>query len=106
MVKQINGFNVPASDTGRTGNRGEVRGERSSSGSAPADVRGGASAGDTVRLSSEAMAVQAGRESVANLPDVNLQRVEEIRSALADGSYRVDDLVIADKLLDFDKLLD
>ena len=104
MVKQINGFNTPANDAARTGSRGDTRTGTASGGSRADEARSGASQ-DTVRLSDEAMAVQSGREAIAGLPEVNLQRVEAIKAALADGSYRIDELVIADKLLDFDRLL-
>lgn len=61
---------------------------------------------DSVNLSSGAQALKALEEKIQKLPDVNEKRVAEIRAALASGDYRVDELVVADKLLGFDELFD
>ncbi len=59
---------------------------------------------DSVNLSSQAQSLKAVEEKVQKLPSVNEKKVAEIKAALASGQYRVDDLVIADKLLGFDEL--
>lgn len=61
---------------------------------------------DPVRLSDSAQALQAMEQKLHQLPDVNEQRVAEIKAALASGEYTVDDVVVADKLLAFETLLD
>lgn len=59
---------------------------------------------DSVSLSSNAQAVKAIEEKIQKLPDVNEKRVAQIKAALASGEYSVDDLVVADKLLNLDDL--
>ncbi|MDX9873550.1 MAG: flagellar biosynthesis anti-sigma factor FlgM [Spongiibacteraceae bacterium] len=60
---------------------------------------------DSVSLSNSAQALQSVVDQLKQLPDVNEKRVAEIRAALASGEYKVDDLVLADKLLAADDLL-
>lgn len=59
---------------------------------------------DSVNLSSSAQSLKALEEKLQKLPDVNEKKVAEIKAALASGQYSVDDLVVADKLLNFDEL--
>jgi negative regulator of flagellin synthesis FlgM len=59
---------------------------------------------DSVSLSSNAQALKAVEEKIQKLPDVNEKRVAQIKAALASGEYSVDDLVVADKLLNLDDL--
>jgi negative regulator of flagellin synthesis FlgM len=61
--------------------------------------------GDGVQLSSEAKTLQTLTDKVNSLPDVNLARAEQIKAALANGDYKVDDLVLADKILNSEALL-
>lgn len=68
-----------------------------------ADTQGSkpsASAADSqVRLSSQAQQLQAIEERLRELPEVDTARVEQIRQAIADGSYQPDSGRIADKLI-------
>ncbi len=59
---------------------------------------------DSVSLSSHAQALKSLEEKIQKLPDVNEKRVAQIKAALASGQYQVDDLVVADKLLNLDDL--
>lgn len=59
---------------------------------------------DSVSLSSNAQALKSLEEKIQKLPDVNEKRVAQIKAALASGQYQVDDLVVADKLLNLDGL--
>lgn len=59
---------------------------------------------DAVELSAEARTLQALTDEVKELPDANLERAEQIRLALESGEYQVDDLVVADKLLQAEAL--
>ncbi|MEH6558602.1 MAG: flagellar biosynthesis anti-sigma factor FlgM [Oceanicoccus sp.] len=60
---------------------------------------------DGVQLSSEAKTLQTLTDKVNSLPDVNLARAEQIKASLANGDYKVDDLVLADKILNSEALL-
>jgi len=63
-------------------------------------------AADSVSLSSGAQALKAVQEKLQKLPEVNEKRVAQIKAALESGEYKVDELVIADKLLSFDDLFE
>lgn len=63
------------------------------------------STSDTVSLSDDA--VQLGKidnTSVA-APVIDTQRVEQVKKAIADGSYEVDPAKVADKLMQFESML-
>lgn len=52
-----------------------------------------------VKLSSQAQQLQAIEERLRDLPEVDSERVAQIRQAISDGSYQADSARIADKLL-------
>lgn len=52
-----------------------------------------------VKLSDQAQQLQAIEERLRDLPEVDSARVEQIKQAIADGSYQVDSNRIADKLI-------
>ena len=58
---------------------------------------GGASTG--VQITDSARQLAALEQAIRELPDVDEARVNEIRSAIADGSYKVSPDRIAEKLL-------
>lgn len=53
---------------------------------------------DSLRLTGEAAGLQAMQRELASA-DVDLDRVNQVRAALADGSYRVDPQQIAQRML-------
>ena len=57
-----------------------------------------------VQLSSQAQTLQGLENKLQHEPEVNEARVEAIKQALADGNYKIDDLVVADKLIQADGL--
>lgn len=59
-----------------------------------------ASRGDSVSLSRQTKELEQKLESY---PEVDDSRVEQIRAALADGSYKVDAEKLAQKMLEMDK---
>lgn len=60
------------------------------------------SATDTVSLTDTAARLQNLENTIAELPVVDSQRVEEIRSAISNGEYEMNLTNIADKLLGLD----
>ncbi|MEO0422877.1 MAG: flagellar biosynthesis anti-sigma factor FlgM [Pseudomonadota bacterium] len=54
---------------------------------------------ETVSLTEDAALLQALDEQIAATPAVNAARVEEVRTALANGEYRIDPERVAEKLL-------
>lgn len=61
---------------------------------------------DSVSLTDQAEKLRAIETSIANQPVVDTKRVESIRSAILDGSYTVDASKTAEKMADFERLLD
>ena len=60
---------------------------------------------DSVSLTDTPARMRELESALSGLPPVDSQRVQEIRKALADGSYRPDPQRVADKLLSIENLL-
>ncbi|ARN73067.1 flagellar biosynthesis anti-sigma factor FlgM [Oceanicoccus sagamiensis] len=74
--------------------------------SAPASAdSSSAEQSDGVQLSSEAKTLQSMADKINSLPDANIERAEKIKAALENGEYKVDDLVLADKIINSEALL-
>lgn len=58
-----------------------------------------AATGSPVQLSNQAQQLQAIEERLRELPEVDSARVAQIKTAIADGSYKIDSSRIADKLM-------
>ena len=84
---------VNAAATGRAG------GERSQPVAATAPA-------DSVRLTGEADGLQALERQLGAAPaGIDVARVNELRAAIADGSYRIDAQQVADRMLALDSAL-
>ncbi|GAA0787598.1 flagellar biosynthesis anti-sigma factor FlgM [Marinobacterium sediminicola] len=59
---------------------------------------------DTVRISDAAQALQRSSSSQGNA-EVDSDRVAQIKAAIDNGSYKIDNERIAERMLDFEKLL-
>lgn len=73
---------------------------------APAEQAGKqaqAARGENVNLSKQAKELRQMGEKLESYPEVDDSRVEAIRNALADGSYKVDAEKVAQKMLEMDK---
>lgn len=110
MVRDINGPGAKPPTTPTANEQNALRAQReNTSPAAPAAQQpapAAKAAADSVNLSSGAVALKALEEKIQKLPEVNEKRVAEIKAALASGSYKVDDLVVADKLLAMDDLFE
>ncbi len=60
---------------------------------------------DTVSLTETAAMMQKIQDSLSRIPVVDTGRVESIKAAIADGSYKMDSEVLADKLSSFERQL-
>lgn len=61
---------------------------------------------DSLRLTGEAAGLQALERSLGTAPPgIDVARVNEVRAAIADGSYRIDAHKIADRMLAFEEAL-
>jgi negative regulator of flagellin synthesis FlgM len=61
---------------------------------------------DSVSLTDQAEKLRALESSIEKQPVVDTKRVEAIKSAILDGTYTVDSSKTADKMADFERLLD
>ena len=66
---------------------------------------GKSSATDTVSLSDNAVQLGKIEHSVATTPVIDTQRVEQLKQAIANGSYEADAEKVADKLMQFESIL-
>ena len=64
-----------------------------------------AGSADQLTLTSSARSLQAVEAAVANTPVVDSKKVESARLAISSGTYQVDAGKIADKILQYEKLL-
>ncbi len=65
-----------------------------------------AAAGDSIRLTGEAEGLQALERQLGAAPaGIDVARVNALRTAIADGSYRVDAQEIATRMLDLERQL-
>ena len=60
---------------------------------------------DTVRISDTAQALQRSVGENSGNADVDSDRVAQIKAAIEDGSYKIDNERIADRMLQLDSLL-
>ncbi|TDO98207.1 flagellar biosynthesis anti-sigma factor FlgM [Marinomonas balearica] len=59
---------------------------------------------DTVQLSGTAQSLQSSQASLENTPEVDLDKVEQIKQALAAGEYKIDTEKLASNLVAMDSL--
>jgi len=59
---------------------------------------------DTVRISDTAQALQRSVGEKSGSADVNSDRVAQIKAAIEDGSYKIDNARVADRMLQLDGL--
>ena len=106
MVKDISGLGSP--------NRSDLRTDRNpgSSQKAESSVSGNSntptassSVSDQVELSSQAQTLKNLEAKLADLPEVDEERVAALKSAIENGEYQINDQRVADKLLSTDALL-
>ena len=55
--------------------------------------------GDRVQLSAQAQEMLAARKAIDQLPDVDLEKIAEIKAQLKEGRYRTDALKTASKMM-------
>lgn len=102
MSNKIDSISHQVPVTRQDNRSGAAGSDRATAGNAPAADAAG---GDTVELTGMAQRLQALEAAVADLPEVNTERVAELREQIASGEYAVDSRQVADKMLGLDKLL-
>ena len=61
--------------------------------------------GDSVHFTSTASELQQLEKAVKAAPDIDVERVNEIRNAIAEGSYQVDNEKLAESLIRHDMMM-
>jgi negative regulator of flagellin synthesis FlgM len=62
-------------------------------------------ASSSVNLTQTASSLQALEKSIAAAPEIDQQKVDAVRKAISEGTYKVDSERTATKLIDFDTAL-
>lgn len=100
-VNNINGLNGQGAP--RTGDGGKVSVARGNDTQAQKGAAGTPSpVSDSVSLTDTAARLRSLEASLAELPEVDSERVAAIQQAIEDGSYQINAESIADKLLNFE----
>lgn len=60
---------------------------------------------DTVNLTDTATQMQSLQKAIANSSEVDTDRVQALRAAIADGSYKVDSHEVAQNMINFEQNL-
>jgi len=60
---------------------------------------------DSVRLTGEATSLQAMQRELSTAPAVDTQRVQQVREALENGTYRINPEAIAARMIELDQQL-
>ncbi|MEX0603201.1 MAG: flagellar biosynthesis anti-sigma factor FlgM [Marinobacter sp.] len=68
----------------------------------PEGAKAQAPRGENVSLSDQAKNLKQLEQRLDSYPEMDDQRIEEIKAALADGSYKIDAEKLAQKMLDMD----
>jgi negative regulator of flagellin synthesis FlgM len=66
---------------------------------------GKSSSSDTVSLSDNAVQLGKLDSSIVATPVVDVQRVEQVKQAISNGTYEIDPAKVADKLMQFESIL-
>lgn len=105
MNNKIDGYKAPqplqsSSAQGAKGATGEQ--PRAKARSIDSAVTGGA---DQVTLTQSARSLQKVAAALANTPIVDAKKVDATKLAISSGTYKVDSGQVADKILQFERLL-
>jgi negative regulator of flagellin synthesis FlgM len=105
MPTDINGFRPQT--LGTKDSKASTRPDPSTGrvGSAPNPSAPASGATDSVSLTDTATRLQHLDELLANAPEIDRARVDELRQAIADGRYKVDTVHVADKLIALERTL-
>ena len=66
---------------------------------------GKSSTADTVSISENAVQLGKVDNTAVAAPVVDTQRVEQVKQAISDGTYKIDTEKVADKLMQFESIL-
>ncbi len=96
-MSEINNIKTPGSVPVANTRNVNARDENNTSSSAFSEV-----SSDKVSLTDTATRLESLRQTITDSSDVNQDRVESIKAAIADGTYQVDVEVLAQNILSFE----
>jgi negative regulator of flagellin synthesis FlgM len=104
MSVDLNGIGQGQVNTQRTTADKSV-GNQSPKQAAPeqATAKAQSARGENVNLSSQARNLKQLEQKLGDYPEMDDERIEQIRSALENGTYKIDAEKLAQKMLDMDK---
>ena len=100
MPTKVNGVTSSPSAAAAQGGAGQRQATTSAS-----EPPGAASPPDSVEITDTASRLVTAEQGLAEVPVINPGRVAQVRGALDSGNYRVSAERIANKLLQYDRLL-
>lgn len=102
MAMEINGLNTNQSNTNKARSGQGVATPKSPVSSEPAAA--GKSGSDTVQISAQAQSLNRIQSQVGKEAPVNREKVEALKAAISEGSYKPDAQSIAKRMLESDSL--
>jgi negative regulator of flagellin synthesis FlgM len=66
--------------------------------------KSGTLADDTVKLSGAAQSMQSHQSKINSMPDMDMEKVEQIKQAIAAGQYKVDSEKLATNMVAMDSM--
>ncbi|MEW6587488.1 MAG: flagellar biosynthesis anti-sigma factor FlgM [Nitrospirota bacterium] len=95
---KVDGVNYPADAVKQLGvsSANKAAEEKTSREVASKSVRNG---GESVHLSERALQLQQAQKELDKLPDVRIERVNEIKEQIATGTYEINSRKIAEKIM-------
>lgn len=100
MAMEINGLNSNQTNTNKARSGQTV--SDANADAKQSDQTNTSQSGETVKISAEAQALNRLSQQLGSDAPVNQEKVEALRAALADGSYKVDAQSVARKMLESD----
>lgn len=102
MAFNINGYGNQPSVT-KNDRLQKSTDEQASNSSIPAE-KSGTLTDDTVKLSGAAQSMQSHQSKINSMPDMDMEKVEQIKQAIAAGQYKVDSEKLASNMVAMDSM--
>ena len=102
MAMEINGLNSSQTNTNKAGGGQNVAAPKS--GTPAESTPAGKTVSDTVQISAQAHTLNRLQSQVGKEAPVNREKVEALKAAISNGTYKPDAQSIAKRLIDSDQL--
>ena len=102
MAMEINGLNSNKANTNKANSGQSVAAPKP--GTAEEAAASAKSGADTVQISARGQMLNRLQNQVGKDAPINREKVESLKAAIADGSYKVDAQAIAKRMLESDQL--